>query len=107
VGDDSEEGSWARVNGRSATAAANWLGGEECWDSQSEESEEECEFTDGEDEEFEFNENAFQKLFAGAYNTTGSVGESKGPRLLVHRYQHGLRTNIRTQQRTKKRAYEL
>jgi hypothetical protein len=62
VGDDSEEGSWgSRANGQSATAAVNLSG-----DLESEESEEECEFTDGEDEEFEFNENAFQKLFAGA-----------------------------------------
>jgi hypothetical protein len=57
VGDDYEEGSWA--DGQSAPAAVHW--GEECW-----ESEEECEFTDGEDEESEFNENDFQNLFAGA-----------------------------------------
>jgi hypothetical protein len=97
VGDDSEEGSWgSRANGQSATAAVNLSG-----DLESEESEEECEFTDGEDEEFEFNENAFQKLFAGAnLNTTGSVSDSKGPR--VHRYQRGPHTSIRTQQRAKR-----
>jgi len=49
VGDDSEEGSW--TNGQSAPAVVH-LGEERCqWDSESEESEEECEFTDGEDEE--------------------------------------------------------
>jgi hypothetical protein len=69
VGDDSEEGSWvARPGGQqSAPAAVHW--GEECW--ESEESEEECEFTDGEEDDPEglgFNENAFQKLFTGVKN---------------------------------------
>jgi len=44
---------------------------------KSEESEEECEFTDGaDDEEFEFNENTFQKRFAGADNFSASKGPS-------------------------------
>ena len=71
--DDSEEGSWA--NGQSAPVAVHL--GEECWDSESKESEEGCEFTDGEDEGSEFHENGFQKLFAGANNI--SATDSNGP----------------------------
>jgi hypothetical protein len=63
-------------------------------------SEEECKFTNGEDEEPEFNESTFQKLFTGTNNI--SIDDSKGPRLLVHRYQRGSHSNIRTQQRAKK-----
>jgi hypothetical protein len=66
VGDDSEEGS--QVDAQAGPAAVHWGGG--CW--ENEESEEECEFTDR--EEFEFNENAFQKLFTGAYNISVSEG---------------------------------
>jgi hypothetical protein len=91
-GDDSEEGSWVPLavarGQQSAPAAVHW--DKECW--ESEESEEECEFTDGEDdEELEFNENAFQKLFTGAKNISGSEGLN-----LRARYQRGQHISVRT-----------
>jgi len=99
VGDDSEEGSWFPGQ-QPAPAAVHW---DECWDSESEESEEECEFTDGEEndsEELEFDENAFQKLLAEAKN----IGASEGPNLC---YQRGQHASVRAQFRAQKRAHEL
>ena len=79
----------------SAVAAVH-CGEEGC---ESEESEEECEFTGGEDEvSVEFNESAFERLLAGA--------KSDGAFTAV-RVQRGPQPSARTQRREKKRSKEL
>jgi hypothetical protein len=71
---------------RGQSVAVHW--GEECWESE-ENNEEECEFTDGEDDEkFELNENAFQKLFAG----TNNLSASEDPRQLWTTHQYAYKT---------------
>jgi len=79
----------------SAAAAVHW-GEEGC---ESEESEEEYGFTDGEDEESEeFNESAFQRLLAGARSDDAFTAVQ---------VQRGPQPSARTQRPEKKRSKEL